>query len=65
MIIYVIDGGYGPEPAQTTGAFPPAAIVLLTVLLAWVSTGSCSSERGNRSRHPAAPVGATGRDEPH
>ena len=36
MIIYVIDGGYGPEPAQTTGAFPPAAIVLLAVLLAWV-----------------------------
>ena len=33
MIIYVFDGGYGPETAQS---FPSAAIVLLTMLLAWV-----------------------------
>ena len=63
MIIYVIDGGYGPEPAQTTGAFPPAAIVLLTVLLAWVVNRALFIGTGK----PVPPVtrrprlGATGR----
>lgn len=36
MIIYIIHGGHRPEPEQLAGAFPPAAIVLLTVLLGWV-----------------------------
>ncbi len=37
MIIAVQHGGYGPHSAQMAGAFlPPATIVLLTLLLAWV-----------------------------
>ena len=36
MIIYVVHGGYGPEAEQMPGAFPPAVLVLLTMLLAWV-----------------------------
>ena len=36
MIIYVVHGGYGPEAEQMPGGFPPAVIVLMAMLLAWV-----------------------------
>jgi hypothetical protein len=47
MIIYVIDGGYGPEPGQLTDVFPPAAIVLLAALLAWAVSRALSAGTGN------------------
>ena len=61
MIIYVVDGGYGPGPGQMAGAFPAALIVLLTVLAWMVSRAlfSRDGETGPATRRPR--LGATGR----
>ena len=60
MIIYVIDGGYGPELGPT-GAFPQR-IVLLTVLLAWVVSRVLFIGTGKPVPPPGRPrLGATGR----
>ena len=56
MIIYVIDGGYGPEPGQLSDAFPLAAIVLLAALLAWVVSKALFIETAN----PVPPTGSPG-----
>jgi len=56
MIIYVIDGGYGPEPGQLSDAFPLAAIVLLAALLAWVVSKAPFIETAK----PVQPTGSPG-----
>ena len=56
MIVYVFDGGYGPEPAQVTGAFPPAFVVLLVVLLAWLASRALFIGAGK----PVPPPGGLG-----
>ena len=54
MIIYVIDGGYGPGPGQMAGAFPAALIVLLTVL-AWMVSRAMFSGTGKPVPPPGGP----------
>lgn len=54
MIVYVVDGGYGSEPAQLTGV-PPAVIALLTMLLAWVIGRALFSGTGTPVPPPGGP----------
>ena len=55
MIIYLVDGGYGPGPEQMPGGFPPAAIVLLTMLLAWVISRALLVGTGKPVPQPGGP----------
>jgi hypothetical protein len=54
MIVYVVDGGYGSEPAQLMGV-PPAVIALLTMLLAWVIGRALFIGTGTPVPSPGAP----------
>ena len=57
MIIYVIDGGYGPGTGQLSDALPLAIVLLAACWRGW-SARPRSSRQRNRSSRPEAPAGA-------